>query len=332
MVTRIGMISFAHLHAHAYAGCLQQLGDQVDITGIYDDDSERGKKVAQELGKPFIESCDQLLSSVDGVVICSENAKHKDYTIQAANAGKPILCEKPISVSIEDAQAMIGACKKNGVELMIAFPCRFSTVIRRAVQVVKEGHLGKILALKGTNRGTMPGGWFVDKNLSGGGAVLDHTVHVVDVWRWMMESEVSKVYAEVDQRFYPDIQIDDTGLLSLEFDNGVFATLDTSWSRPNEAYPTWGDVTMEILGERGSITLDAFKQKIEVYNNKVKKAQWIPWTDDINFYMVQGFVQMIQEKKSSPVPGQDGLKAMEVALGAYQSVDRGEPVSLPLTP
>ena len=91
------------------------------------------------------------------------------------------------------------------------------------------------------------------KKLSGGGAVLDHTVHVIDVWRWMLEEEVVKVYAESGQLFYPDINIDESGLLSVEFQGGAFGTLDTSWSRPNNSFPTWGDVTMEIVGEKGSI-------------------------------------------------------------------------------
>ncbi len=331
MTTRIGMISFAHLHAHSYAASLKQIPEQAEIAGVFDDNPERGKEAAEGLNVPFFDSCEQLLEQdIQGVVICSENAKHKDFALQSAEAGKHILCEKPISISVPDAQSMIDSCSKNNIKLMIAFPCRFITSIVRIYQLLQEGRLGKILAMKGTNRGTMPGGWFIEKNLAGGGAVMDHTVHVVDAWRWMLNKDVVSVYAESDQLFYSDINIDDTGLLSLEFEGGIFATLDTSWSRPNASFPTWGDVTMEIVGEKGSLSLDAFRQQLEIYNNDMVKSQWVCWTDDPNLAMIKGFIKMIENNDESPVPGYDGLKAMEVALAAYRSIEAKGPVALPL--
>lgn len=331
MVTKVGMISFAHMHAYSYADCLKQLPDRVEIAGIFDEDSSRGETVAKQFNSPFFANCDDLLNrDIQAVVICTENSKHKEYTLRSAQAGKQILCEKPISTNIADAQEMIEGCKKNNVELMIAFPCRFSIPVLRARQLVLEGKLGKILGLKGTNRGTMPGGWFIDKQFSGGGALLDHTVHVVDVWRWFLGKEVVSVYAEADQLFYPDIDIDDTGLLSIEFENGVFATLDTSWSRPNASFPTWGDVTLEIVGDQGSITVDAFRQRVEIYNNDAVKAQWACWTDNIDLGLIQSFIRMVENKDTAPITGYDGLKAMEVALAGYRSIEQGVPVSLPL--
>ena len=331
MAVRIGMISFAHMHAESYAQCLKQFPDSVELAGVFDEDAQRGREAAQRHETDFVSSCDELLArDVQGVVIACENAKHRQYAEKAAAAGKHILCEKPISVGLPDAKAMIDACEDGGVQLTIAFPCRYSAPLFRARQLVKDGKLGKIVAMKGTNRGTMPGGWFTDKSLAGGGAVMDHTVHVVDLWRWMLSREVVSVYAEADRLFYNDIDVDDAGLLSLEFEGDVFATLDTSWSRPNNAFPTWGDVTMEIVGERGSIYVDAFKQHISIYNNDAVKAEWAGWTDDLNLGLIRAFLNVVANGEPSPITGYDGLKAMEAALGAYRSVEIGEPVSLPL--
>ncbi len=333
MVVRIGMISFAHLHANSYAECIKMIPERAELAGIFDDDPNRGKEAAHRMNVPFFDSCDRLLQDdIQAVIICTENVKHKEYTIRAADAGKHVLCEKPIAVSISDAQAMIDICTQRGVQLMTAFPCRFSTSIFKAHQIVSSGQLGNILACKGTNRGTMPGGWFVDQSLAGGGAVMDHTVHVVDVWRWMLKREVVSVYAEADRMFYPDIQTEDTGLLALEFEGGTFATLDTSWSRPNVSYPTWGDVTMEIVGDQGALKIDAFKQKVDVYNNDAIKAEWACFTDNIDLGLIKAFVKIVQEGNAAPITGYDGLKAMEVALAAYRSVDTGVPVRLPLQP
>jgi UDP-N-acetylglucosamine 3-dehydrogenase len=238
MTLRIGVISFAHMHANAFMYCFQQLDDMAEIVGIYDEDRERGREASDTYKTSFYSTCEELFDQhLDAVVISSENSTHRKYTELAANHGCHILCEKPISVSLVDAKAMIDVCQTNNVQLMIAFPCRYSTPILRARQLISEGRLGSVLALKGTNRGTLPGGWFLQKDLAGGGAIMDHTVHVIDVWRWLLGCEVVSVYAEGGCFFSNETGIDDTGVLMAEFANGVFATLDTSWSRPKNRSP-----------------------------------------------------------------------------------------------
>jgi predicted dehydrogenase len=332
MTLRIGVISFAHMHANAFMYCFQQLDDMAEIVGIYDEDRERGREASDTYKTSFYSTCEELFDQhLDAVVISSENSTHRKYTELAANHGCHILCEKPISVSLVDAKAMIDVCQTNNVQLMIAFPCRYSTPILRARQLISEGRLGSVLALKGTNRGTLPGGWFLQKDLAGGGAIMDHTVHVIDVWRWLLGCEVVSVYAEGGCFFSNETGIDDTGVLMAEFANGVFATLDTSWSRPKESFPARSDVTMEIVAEGGSITLDAFRQHIDVYNNDTIKAEWVRWGDDIYLALCRMFLKSIQSKQTVPITGYDGFKAMEVALGAYRSLETGFPVSLPLS-
>ena len=119
-------------------------------------------------------------------------------------------------------------------------------------------------------------GMVLSKELAGGGAVIHHTVHVVDVLRWVLKSEVVRVYAELDTLLHP-VDIDDCGLLTMDFDSGVIASLDTSWSRPDD-FPTWGDVTMEVAGTKGVISVDAFKQGAMVYGSpggsSVLKWDW----------------------------------------------------------
>jgi predicted dehydrogenase len=177
----------------------------------------------------------------------------------------------------------------------------------------------------------MPGGWFIDKSLSGGGAVLDHTVHVIDLLRWFWNTEVTQVYAEVGYSLlHPDLGIDDAGLLSFTLASGAYGTLDTSWSRP-KSYPTWGDVKLEVLGEHGIARADAFSQNLVVYSDQVGSAKWIPWGSNADMGLVQDFVDMIVMDRAPSITGYDGLRALEVALAAYRSDERGAPVALPLT-
>jgi predicted dehydrogenase len=325
------MLSFAHMHAYSYAACVKQVPG-VELVGIADDDPERGQEVADQFGTRFFPSTEALLDEkLDGVIICSENAKHRLLTELSAPRTSYILCEKPIATTLADARAMIDICAVQGTKLQIAFPVRFSAPVQRLKAILDEGTLGRIYSVKATNHGHMPGGWFVDKALAGGGAVIDHTVHVVDLLRWFWDTEIIEVYAEVGHSLlHPKLGIDDAGLLSFKLATGAYGTLDTSWSRP-ESYPTWGDVKLEVLGERGIVRVDAFNQNLAVYSDQVGKGQWVNWGSNIDLGLIRDFVDMMVTGREPSITGHDGLKALEVALAAYRSAGQGKPVSLPLT-
>ncbi|WP_134682608.1 Gfo/Idh/MocA family protein [Brevibacillus migulae] len=323
---KVGIISFAHMHAHSYAQAIQEL-EGVELAGIYDDDPERGQKAAARYQTTFYSSYQELLASeIDAVIVTSENASHREHVVACAAAGKHVLCEKPLATTAEDAEAMIQACREHQVILQTAFPVRYNTAILRAKAYMEEGKLGRIIAMKGTNRGKNPGGWFVDPQKSGGGAVIDHTVHVVDIMRWFLGAEVAEVYAEVGYQLASEIPIDDCGLITMEFNNGVFATLDCSWSR-NQSYPTWGDVTLEIVGTDGTLKIDAFAQKLDVYSNDSGHI-YAYWGDDMDQQLVHDFLDSVRKNEQPKITGEDGLRALEVALAAYQSARELEPVRI----
>ncbi|THE13611.1 Gfo/Idh/MocA family oxidoreductase [Bacillus timonensis] len=322
---KIGIISFAHMHANSYAAAIKEMAG-VTLTGIADENEERGSKSSQLFDTVYYKNYQHLLDSdIDAVIVTSENNLHHQHVIAAAKAGKHVLCEKPLATNLKDIEEMIRVCKQNGVLLGTAFPVRFNTPIQHAKKVLEEGVLGDILAIKGTNRGTNPGGWFIDKAKSGGGAVLDHTVHVVDIMRWFTGAEVKEVYAEIGN-VYINHQIDDCGILTMEFTNGMFATLDCSWSR-NSAYPTWGDVTMEIIGTNGTLKIDAFSQKFDFYSNQ-EGVNWIGWGDDMDTGLIEDFIASVREGRAPLATGHSGMKAVEVALAAYQSFEKKAPVKL----
>jgi predicted dehydrogenase len=331
-MTRIGILSIAHLHADSYARCLNQI-DGVELVGVANEDAAAGQSFADRHGTRFFADEEALLrEGLDGVIICSENSRHRPLTELAADHTGNILCEKPIATTIEDARAMIEHCAARNTRLQIAFPVRFAPPVMSLKQMMEQQALGRVYSLKTTNHGTMPGGWFVDPKRSGGGAVIDHTVHVIDLLRWFFGAEVTEVYAEVGTSLlHPDTAIDDAGILSFTLANGAYGTLDTSWSRP-KAFPTWGDVTIEVVGERGWIRLDAFKQHLSVYSNQANRAQWTDWGSNMDLGLIRDFVDMIRTGRAPSITGMDGLRALEVALAAYRSAEVGAPVSLPLQP
>lgn len=324
--TKIGLVSFAHMHALSYANALQTLG--VGVTGIYDENEARGTEMAARFGTRFFGELDALLAeNLDGVIICSENINHRPHVEAAAGRVPYILCEKPIATRVEDAQAMIAACERAGSKLQIAFPVRFAPPVQKLKALLEAGSLGRLISATCTNHGRLPGGWFVDKEKAGGGAVIDHTVHVIDVLRWALGAEVTEVYAEVGYGLLHDTDIDDAGMLLFSLDNGVYGTLDTSWSRPAN-YPIWGDVTLEILGERGLVRVDAFKQNLALTSAPAQKTEWVGWGSDADQGLIQDFLEMIGTGREPSITGTDGLRALEVALAAYRSAEARKPVSL----
>lgn len=324
---KVGFVSFAHMHAASYLRAMLDRGD-VKVAGIADEDEARVKPFTEPNGIPYYCDYEQLLQEpLDAVVICSENARHAEMVCAAAAAGKHVLCEKPLGVSEEEMLRMIESCKRHGVQLMTAFPCRFLTSVKQAKQAVEQGEIGDIIAIKGTNRGTMPSGWFQDRSWSGGGAVLDHTVHVMDLMHWFTGSKVRSVFAHVKTLFH-DTDIDDAGMLHVRFDNGVFAVLDPSWSR-SRSFPTWGDVTMEIIGTKGVLSIDAFAQKNDLYSDEENKSLWSYWGDNMDEALIDSFVASIRDQKPVAVSGEDGLYSARVALAAYESARTGRTVILP---
>lgn len=325
---KIGILSFAHMHAASYAAALTA-HPGTDFVGIADADAERGRQQAQALGTQFFDSDAALLGQkLDGVIVTSENVHHRRLVEMAAGAGvKAILCEKPLATTLEDAQAMIDVCRAAEVKLATAFPCRYSPAYQRLREQVHSGAIGEVLAIRGTNHGKMPGGWFTDRALSGGGAVIDHTVHVADLNRHLLGRDAVEVYAEIGHGFYHQ-EWEDTGFLSIRYDGGVFATLDTSWSRP-ESYPTWGDVTLQVLGTSGVLDLDMFKQSLATYGTAGQQVAWVNWGSDTDAGLIADFL-MLASGQPAPLlaTGEDGQAALAVALAAYRSAALGAPAAI----
>lgn len=314
---KIGIMSFAHMHAFSYAEGLKKLPN-VKLVGIFDDDAKRGQEVSATFETTYYEDQAEFLAQeMDAVIICSENNRHKEMVLSAAKAKKHILCEKPIATNVEDAKEMIQVCEDEGVTLQIAYPVRFSSPIQELKEMIDKGELGDIVAFRTTNRGQNPGGWFIDEEQSGGGAVLDHTVHMVDIMRWYLGEEITEVSAIIDSYFH-DIDIDDAGILTFKFENGVIASHDASWSKFTE-YPTWGDAAIEVIGTEKTVKADAFGEYFRVFGTGSKSLEHVIYGSDMDFGLIRDFIDCIETGRKPSITGYDGLKSLEVSLAAYES-------------
>jgi predicted dehydrogenase len=326
---RVGLLSAAHVHADAYADLLLEMPG-VELIGLADEDEEQGRTFTRAHGVPYLGDRDALLGErPDAVVVTSPNAHHRADVEGLAAAGIGILCEKPLATTVDDAVAIVRACRAGGVPLMTAFPMRFSPPLLAVAGDVRDGTIGRVCAVASVNQGELPSrhrAWFVDPELCGGGAVMDHTVHVIDLLRWMLEREVTEVWAATNRILHADrvAQVETGGLILVHFGD-VIVTIDCSWSRP-DSYPTWGGLAFEFVGERGVLEVDAFRQRFTLHEAGEAHARWVYWGSDPNAGMLAAFIDAVREASEPPISGVDGLRAVEVVAAAYASAASGEPV------
>lgn len=324
---KVGVISFEHMHALGYTKALKRM-EGVTLAGIADSDTFRGTEMASLFDTTYYSDYRELLrTNIDGVIVCTCNKLHTPVVLEAAKAKKHILVEKPFAVSHEDSEAMLKACHENQVRIMTAFPLRFNQAVINAKNAVDKGEIGEILCITGINHGKIPSGWFLDKNLAGGGAVMDHTVHVADLMRWFTGSEVRSVFAESGELIH-HMGIDDVGMLNIEFENGVFATIDTSWAH-HKNYTIWPEVYMRIVGTKGVLELDAFSQNERVFTqNEILDDVW---GSNGDYGLILEFVEMLRMGREPRVTGLDGARATDIALAAYESSFSHKAVDVTLT-
>jgi predicted dehydrogenase len=327
---RFAILSFAHIHAWSYARVLREI-PETELVAIYDDSPERLRRAGETYGvKKLYNDVEKLFQAneVDAVIIASENSKHHALALAAAEAGKHMIVEKPIATSLRDADEMVLKAEKKRVKLQVAFVMRYHDSAVKAREIILSGAIGRVIAITATNHGKYPGLWFGDPVLAGGGAIMDHTVHVADLTRWYTGDEFSRVFCRVGRNIRRELKVEDNALLMCETRGGVKVSIDCSWSRP-DTYPVWGDVYTGVFGEKGYLVLDAFKSNVSLVESG-SPMTYRYYGPDADRNMILDFLNVIKTDGKPRASGHDGKQALEVALAAYESSRSGKPVSLPI--
>lgn len=314
---KVGLIGCAHMHAESYLRCFKELN--IPVVGIYEKNLKEKNKFSDRHQLAAYDSlADLLATDCDTVLICSENKFHLEYALLASEAKKHVIVEKPMALSQIEAKEMIKSCQKNHVKLLVCHPVRYSKVMQELKQAIESDQLGNLIAINATNHGKIPGGWFVNKDLAGGGAIVDHTIHVADLVNWLFNLKIESVMA-YGNTAVSEIPTEDSGLLNVTFTSGALMSLDTSWNRPKE-YPVWGDASLEIITDKGRTVVDGFGRKAEFFSNQLGENSWLYYETDMNMGMIKEFVNVIEKDLPSPVDGQAGLFTIQMFELAYQSI------------
>ena len=319
---KVALMSCAHTHAVGYAGLLEARAD-VDLVVADPDDygDVRGVRVV-----PSYEAAwDTWSEGPDAIVVTSANAHHRDLVLEAARRGAHVLCEKPLATTLADARAMVEACREAGVVLMTAFPVHFAPEVTALRAAISDGSLGEVVGLTGTNNGKLPAGrdWFTDVELAGGGAMVDHTVHIAEILDSVFGPPAT-VHAVTNRILYAERAgegAETGGLVTLTYDSGLIATIDCSWSQPADA-PTWGGLRLQALGTGGQLQIDAFAQHVGGHD------QWLPYGTNTDALLLDAFLDAVRAGEAVDPTGEVGLRTVAVVAAAQESVRTGQPVAV----
>lgn len=272
--------------------------------------------------------------TIDAVVIGLPNYLHAPVTVQMLEAGKHVLCEKPMAMSVAEAEQMLDAARRTGRKLMIAHMWRFDREIRWLRDLVASGALGNVFKVKShaiwLYEGPRPDSWFVRRDLAGGGALADMGVHSIDTLRFVLGgARPTKVFANVGTHF-ADIELEDTATLLLEFEGGIVGVIEAGWYH---LYADGLEGYTQVYGTRGYARalpseFHSFTQGVwgVTYPKMPPRKQQC----DLPMYQAQmdAFLDCILHDTAPTPSGEDGLWAMRVLEAAYRSAVTGEAVAI----
>lgn len=327
-------------------GALRDIPD-AEIVAFCTRREEEAKAFCKEYSIPNCYTDYQELlkrDDIDAVCVVTPPFLHEQMVVDAAKAGKHVMCEKPISVDCNAADRMIKACKDAGVKFGVIFMYRFMDQAQRIKKALDEGKLGKLLSVdcsgkcfrsdeyyaSGAWRGTWKG--------EGGGSLISQTVHFIDLMLYLV-GDVESLSGQYMTTLHSDIEVDDVANAIFKFKNGALGSL-TSSSAVRPGYPRY----IEIHGEKGTIKIveeeivewkvdgmneDDYLTKEKVDSGDTATGAGYVATENHRRQLAD-FIRAIQEDGTPMVDGQEARRTLEFIRAIYQSCDKGEPVKFPI--
>ena len=317
--------------------------DELQLVAVADSDLSRAQVVGAEQGVPAFGSLDEMLTAVpsDLVAICTPSGLHPQHGIAAARAGRHVLTEKPMAISLAAADDLVQACDSAAVHLFVVKQNRLNPAIQLLRRAVDKGRFGRIYSANTTVRWTRPQEYYDAEPWRGtwefdGGAIMNQASHYVDLIQWLVgpvESVMAKT-ATLARR----IETEDTGVAVLKFRSGALGVIEVTML----TYPRNLEGSITILGEKGSVKIGGTAV------NRVEHWTFADYDDDdklveaatTNPPTVYGFghdgyyhnvLAVLRGQAKAETDGRAGRKSLELILGIYESAKTGRDVPLPLT-
>lgn len=311
------------------------------LTAVCDIVEDRAREAGGRLGVPWFTSYDAMLAhaEADVVTVATPSGLHPEHGIAAARAGKHVVSEKPMAISLAGADALVRACDDAGVQLFVVKQNRLNPPIQLLRKAIEKGRFGRIFVVNTTVRWTRPQEYYAQAPWRGtwaldGGAILNQASHYVDLMQWLIgpvESVVAKTATLARQ-----IEAEDTGAAVLKFRDGAIGVIEVTML----AYPRNLEGSITILGEKGTVKVGGTAV------NKVEHWEFANYDDDDKLVdaastappNVYGFghegyyrnvLSVLRGEANADTDGRSGRKSLELILAIYESARTGRNVEIP---
>jgi len=326
------VIGLGRIADHFMRGVTQ--GGTSKITGLVSGHRDKAERIAAQYGVPLnsiynYEDMDRMRENkaIGAVYVALPNSMHAEYTIRSAKAGKHVLCEKPMSVTIAEAEQMIAACKAANVKLMIAYRLHYEPLNLKAVKLIRDGALGQVHTINGAfGFNSPPGEWRLTKTLGGAGSLYDVGIYVLNASRYLTGEEPVDFTGYVstldhDGRFS---EVDENVSWTLRFPSGVLATGSSSYGTVMPGY-------FKVFGTKGSLEMnpafnyDGLKLRATYFTGEKDAPPVVideanPEKDPMHFVReADHFTECILENRTPKSPGEEGLRDMKYMQAIYKS-------------
>lgn len=328
---RVAMLSGWHVHARGYANQLKNMPD-VEITAVWDEDSQRGKSWADELGADFEPELDALLQrdDVDGVVVTAPTNMHRDIMVAAAGAGKHIFTEKVMALTVQECNDIAEAVKKADVKFCICFPHRIEPANLFAKTAIDNGLLGDVTLVRvrnahdGTSANWLPE-YFYDPIQCGGGAMMDLGAHPMYLCRWLLGEPkcISAMFNSFTAK-----PVEDNAVAVIEFKNKALAIAETGFVSSHSPF------SLEVYGTAGSLLIGGVDGKVHLHSD-IASTDMKGWLVPDSLperlpHPIEQWVNGILHDTPISFGIDEGIQLTELMQAAYISHKEGRKVEFPI--
>jgi predicted dehydrogenase len=339
---RVGLIGVGGIAQSRHIPAFLKLSDKVTIVGVSDVNKGTAKRVASENHIPNVYAdYRDMFKDVDAVTICTPNKFHAEITIAALEAGVHVLCEKPMAMTTAECEAMLAASEKSGKVLAIAYHYRFMKETQAAKRLILENEIGSpmVARVKALRRRKVPSwGVFTNKDLQGGGSLIDYGCHFLDLSMWLLGqpepveatgttyNRLSKMPNQINQwgSFnHETFDVDDHVTAYIKFQNGASMLFETSWS----ANIRDDEESVSISGETGGIDLFPLEMNQAKHGLLLSsKVDWVPGEDDPGLPQALNFVNSCLGLEELVVKPHEALQVTKLIDAIYKSSETGNSI------
>ena len=316
-----------------------------NLVGFYDLNQARAKEISETFGGTAFDSIEDLLAdpSIDAVSVCTANHTHAAITIQALQAGKHVLCEKPMATTLEDCQAMVDAANKAGKVLVIGQNQRLTKTHKKARELIRNGEIGQIIGFRTTfghggpeTWSIDPGKntWFFDKNIAVMGAMADLGIHKTDLLLFLTDQKIVETTAHlttIDKRGADGelIKVDDTAICVYQLENGAIGTMTASWTFYGPEDNTtiiYGTKGIMRLYEDPQFSIQLFLKGGEKIYHEIDTIQ----TNDnqTSSGVIDAFVESVITGQGGELAAEKVLESMKVIFASIESSQTGKTIKV----